>query len=436
MTMPNITFCMTKNNAWSHFNQTDISEEDTQKAIEEGLAKMPDAATFLDNNNMWDYKMVMNAYLKWMNEISKRNVSFDDFRQKVGWETLRRSQHRFDRLDVNKEEKKIKNDVKITWLSTKQLCFQPFFDKDSFIPIVDQEPFFVMNVVYNFGNVEDLDCMSVDVHGRPSDMARYMEGKGRASDGFYNELCIGDTYEAVMQIRAITTILPDPDDPIEQRCQIYGQKENSQNSELDCRRRCRLDLIRKICNCTAPSLSNFIFDPKELDVYPLCDYELCDIGNATESKEIEEWDVTCGDQCFPECTQTRYELDVTHKKALHPEELQLTLTWGAFEYLRLIQQERWSFTKFLSQIGGATGVWLGKLLLLTECQKFLTFLLTRAHQKVSKRKHTGVDSNYNNYGNNRRTSEHSGGTAHEMTNPSNNPLGGGLAKNPFGGKRK
>ncbi|CAK5078987.1 unnamed protein product [Meloidogyne enterolobii] len=136
MTMPNITFCMSKNNAWSHFNQTGLTSQDLYNATEEGLAKMADSATFL--NNDWDYKMVMDAYLKWLNEIAKRNVSFDEFRQKVGWETLRRSQHRFERLDVNKEQKKIKNDVKITWLSTRQLCFQPHFDANSFVPIADQ----------------------------------------------------------------------------------------------------------------------------------------------------------------------------------------------------------------------------------------------------------------------------------------------------------
>uniref|UniRef100_A0A915LWV6 Amiloride-sensitive sodium channel n=1 Tax=Meloidogyne javanica TaxID=6303 RepID=A0A915LWV6_MELJA len=360
MTMPNITFCMSKNNAWSHFNQTGLTSQDLYNATEEGLSKMPDSATFL--NNDWDYKM------KWLNEIAKRNVSFDDFRQKVGWETLRRSQHRFERLD---------------------------------------EPFFVMNIVYNFGNVDDLDCMSVDVHGRPSDETRYMLGNGRANDGYFNQLCIGDTFESTIEIRAITTILPDPDNPIEQRCQIYEQKENSPNSELDCLRRCRMELIRKLCNCTAPSLSNFVYDPKELNNYPLCDYGLCEIGNSTESKEVKEWDTKCRGQCAPECTQTRYELTTSHKTALHPQEVQLTLSWGAFEYLRLIQQERWSFTKFLSQIGGATGVWLGLSAL--SIVQFLTFL---------------------------RTSELSSGTAHEMTNPSNNPLGGGIAKNPFGGKRK
>nr|CAD2122414.1 unnamed protein product [Meloidogyne enterolobii] len=61
MTMPNITFCMSKNNAWSHFNQTGLTSQDLYNATEEGLSKMPDSATFL--NNDWDYKMVMDAYL-------------------------------------------------------------------------------------------------------------------------------------------------------------------------------------------------------------------------------------------------------------------------------------------------------------------------------------------------------------------------------------
>jgi len=47
-----------------------------------------------------------------------------------------------------------------------------------------------MNIVYNFGNVDDLDCMSVDVHGRPSDETRYMLGNGRANDGYFNQVLI------------------------------------------------------------------------------------------------------------------------------------------------------------------------------------------------------------------------------------------------------
>ncbi|KAF7638227.1 hypothetical protein Mgra_00002197 [Meloidogyne graminicola] len=408
MTMPNLTFCTSKNNAWSHFNET--TDEEMEKATQEGLAKMPDYSSFLDNNNIWDYRMVKSAYWvvalidmmeqdtnskgvansinnlsknpekkevlelinKWLNEIKKRNVTFDEFRQKVGKETLRRFLHRFDRLDINKEENKIKIDIKITWLSMKQLCFQPYFDINSFIPISDQE----------------VDCMSIDIHGRPSDESRFLEGKGRSDDGYFNEICMGNVYEAVMQVKLITTNIPDPNDPIETRCQLYGQKENTPRSELECYRRCRLELIRKLCNCTAPSLSHLIYEPKELEQFPICNYEQCDIGNSTESSEIINWDSTC--ECFPECTQR-----------------------------------------------GATGVWLGLSAL--SIVQFLTFLLTRAHKKVLKRKN--INNNNNNidninYGitNNRRISKD--GTVHEMTNPSNNPLGGGFAKNPFGNKRK
>jgi len=53
------------------------------------------------------------------------NVTFDEFIEKVGGETLRRSIERFQR--VNGEEV-IEVRWHITWLSQKQLCFQPIFD--------------------------------------------------------------------------------------------------------------------------------------------------------------------------------------------------------------------------------------------------------------------------------------------------------------------
>jgi hypothetical protein len=41
------------------------------------------------------------------------------------------------------------------------------------------------------------------------------------------------------------------------------------------------------------------------------------------------------------------------------ELLQVTLFWGSFEYLLLLQKEKWSFSKFFSNLGGSLGVWLG-----------------------------------------------------------------------------
>lgn len=35
---------------------------------------------------------------------------------------------------------------------------------------------------------KQIECMKLDMHGRPTDMARYMEGKGRVRDGVYMEV--------------------------------------------------------------------------------------------------------------------------------------------------------------------------------------------------------------------------------------------------------
>lgn len=47
-----------------------------------------------------------------------------------------------------------------------------------------------MLLSHNNGNLEDVDtaCMSVDFHGRPSSLSRFMEGQGRARDGFNDDV--------------------------------------------------------------------------------------------------------------------------------------------------------------------------------------------------------------------------------------------------------
>ena len=58
--------------------------------------------------------------------------------------------------------------------------------KNTFI----QGTFFTFMTSHNEANLEGqkLDCMSVDFHGRPSSLNRFMEGKGRARDGFSDEV--------------------------------------------------------------------------------------------------------------------------------------------------------------------------------------------------------------------------------------------------------
>lgn len=61
MTMPNITFCMSRAQAWSHFrlNPNETSEEWDNK-IQKQLLNMTDKESFL--SNPWDFRMVMETY--------------------------------------------------------------------------------------------------------------------------------------------------------------------------------------------------------------------------------------------------------------------------------------------------------------------------------------------------------------------------------------
>lgn len=61
MTMPNITFCMSRAQAWSHFKiNTSESTEIWDKYIQDQLMNMTDKESFL--NKQWDYRMVMETY--------------------------------------------------------------------------------------------------------------------------------------------------------------------------------------------------------------------------------------------------------------------------------------------------------------------------------------------------------------------------------------
>lgn len=47
-----------------------------------------------------------------------------------------------------------------------------------------------MLISHNTANLngKQVDCISLDMHGRPTDLARNMEGKGRVRDGVNNEV--------------------------------------------------------------------------------------------------------------------------------------------------------------------------------------------------------------------------------------------------------
>lgn len=48
-----------------------------------------------------------------------------------------------------------------------------------------QGKFFILMLSHNTANLADknVDCMIIDVHGRPSSLARFMQGKAQVMDG-------------------------------------------------------------------------------------------------------------------------------------------------------------------------------------------------------------------------------------------------------------
>lgn len=73
----------------------------------------------------------------WLNAIAERNITFAEFTEKVGEETIRRSMQRFQRTTFN-EDLVIRTRFRTSWISMMQFCFQPYFDKDNFYDIGDQ----------------------------------------------------------------------------------------------------------------------------------------------------------------------------------------------------------------------------------------------------------------------------------------------------------
>uniref|UniRef100_A0A7E4W5G7 Amiloride-sensitive sodium channel n=1 Tax=Panagrellus redivivus TaxID=6233 RepID=A0A7E4W5G7_PANRE len=385
MSMPNITFCMSKKQAWSHFKiDPNETSEAWDEVIQTELANMTDAESFLKAK--WDYRMVMEAYeviatlnslerettphgaaramtvfrinprlagkrkliKTWLNIIEERNVTFTQFTQKAGFEAIRRSLQRFARTSYD-EDQVFKTNLQISWISMMNLCFQPMFDEDNFKDINDQGQFFILQTSHS-GNANDsFDCMSVDFHGRPSALGRFMEGKGRVKDGVTDELCLGMVHEVNVEVRA-TYIMLENDD-VGTAC---NEIEDDEDSEFDCRSRCRMNMIKEMCNCVAPTLQYLRGDDEE-DL-PICDYEKCTIDVQRGNFSDEE----CSKKCLRDCKQIRYQISLDQKgRSVRPDLTTVVLNWGSFEYLSLEQQYVWSVATFIAALGGSIGMWLG-----------------------------------------------------------------------------
>ncbi|KAI6186809.1 Amiloride-sensitive sodium channel subunit beta [Aphelenchoides besseyi] len=320
---------------------------------------------------------------KWLNVIEERNVTFEEFTQKVGAEIIRPSMQRFQRLSFN-EDLTIPTRFRTSWISEKQFCFQPWSPSADYMNIDDQGRFFTMSLSHNGENLNNksVGCMTVDFHGRPSSLNRFMEGKGRTRDGFDDELCMGQYHEVVVEVRAKYEMLENDDNGTHCREQKEGQ-----DNEFDCLSRCRMDMLREWCKCTPLTLGYLMRNPEEeLKVHPHCNYEKCILD--VQSRNYT--DIECQKNCHRDCTQIRYA--VTHKtqgRLLRPDMTVMELQWGSFEYLSMKQDWVWSVTTFIAALGGSIGLWLGlSILSLIQGGTYLYSYLTDTviKKKIRKRK--------------------------------------------------
>jgi hypothetical protein len=223
-----------------------------------------------------------NMIQKWVNAIIKKGVTFEEFTQKVGIETIRPSMQRFQRFTFN-DELSIQPKFHTSWISEKQFCFQPFSNDPNYMLIEDQGKFFTMSLFHG-ANLNKSNCLTVDFHGRPSSLNRFMEGKGRTRDGFDDEaslerahlnatfqLCMGQFHQVHVEIKALYEILENNDNGTICR-------EDNKDNEFDCKSRCRLNMLRDLCKCTPLTLSYLVKrGDEEFKKFPLCDYTKCDL---------------------------------------------------------------------------------------------------------------------------------------------------------------
>lgn len=78
-------------------------------------------------------------------------------------------------------------------------------------------------------------------------------------------------HETTVEVKARYLMLPN-----DEQGTACREKENDQDNEFDCHARCRMNFIKTICNCIAPTLS-YLLNENELSKNTICDYTNCKI---------------------------------------------------------------------------------------------------------------------------------------------------------------
>ncbi|CAD5221369.1 unnamed protein product [Bursaphelenchus okinawaensis] len=398
MTLPNITFCVPTKQVLSHFPNGNDTE-----TVKKQLAKFKSTEQLLKKK--WPPELALHAFQSlaamftiereflgshmaqrlhrfinppkgkeyltqkrdgisfWVKQMAERNLTFEDFTQKAGKEVLAKSIKQMTRIVKDDDGPRIKLYPKITWVSRSDVCFQPTYDEENLKPITDQGSFFFLQVAQNKENVnteESQRCISVDFHGYPFDWSKVTEGGGISRDGYHENLCPGLRHDVTVEVKNKYDMLEN-DEP-RTACRDFSDDDDD---EFSCRSRCRMELIRQLCQCTSITTQYLVEDEKELENYPLCNYSKCVIDVQKQSNKSEE---ACTKRCFRDCHQLRYSVSVDQKVSVtevgdqrvrNTNLTSIFLLWGSFEYIEVTQSRVYTTASFIGELGGVIGMWLG-----------------------------------------------------------------------------
>ncbi|KAI6239593.1 Amiloride-sensitive sodium channel subunit beta [Aphelenchoides fujianensis] len=334
----------------------------TSIEVEAETAAVPNYFNQLAHNPRLHGKIQMiNDWQKRLNDL---DVSFPEFYQKTGMEILKKGLHRMRRISAD-ENDVFRIEHKITWISQLNFCFQPTFAVD--VPIKSQGQFLFFQTKLDLEKLAgvDLPCMSLDVHGRPSDWVRHMGGSAAGKDGVADNLCPGQYAEIRVEVKAVHESLPS-DSPARACEELSADGKN----DYDCRLQCRIEYVRSLCDCTPLSLSYLVEDKKELAEFPLCNYTACNYTMESPPAGEITAERACIKKCKRDCRQTRYTitrsnakktlaLNEKHKQSIGRDLITVSVTWGSFEYLLLEQDWKYTPVAFAAALGGAIGIYLG-----------------------------------------------------------------------------
>ncbi|CAD5221381.1 unnamed protein product [Bursaphelenchus okinawaensis] len=409
MTFPNVTFCMGKEQAMLPIQQLmqEHAKEDWDTEMNKALNKLNSTEDFL--RKTWDFRLIREAVevigtlytferelmleriplnllmlgkssrtivkrqmvQQWLSVLDDRNVTFNQFFQKTGYELIKLSLQRMKRFSPF-DERDLTMYPLIKWISSSLFCFQPAAQEEFFAPIDHQGKFLNIQIRSPIAYAQhDIDCITVDFEGRSSDYERFAVGKGRSRDGVFEEMCFGTDSHLNIEIVGIYSQLANDNEG--KKCTEY---EGGTDTEYGCLLKCRLNFIRHVCGCTATTLQDYVGDESELTEFPLCNsYENCTLEPT--QLPVNETEDDCKKECYRSCTTVQWNIqkdlrsnaaqltamydneDKIEKSGTDPNVTSINFYWKNFEYIQTEQDFEYTWSSFMGNVGGILGCWLG-----------------------------------------------------------------------------